>query len=58
MNKKMVKLSDGREVEVDVDENGNWCYVNWDAIKSMTEEEAAEAYGGLLETFTGRKAAD
>lgn len=54
----MVKLSDGREVEVDVDENGNWCYVNWDAIKSMTEEEAAEAYGGLLETFTGRKAAD
>jgi len=31
------------------DANGN--YINWDLIKSMTEEEAAEMWCGLCETF-------
>jgi hypothetical protein len=30
-------------------------YVNWPSIEAMTEEEAAEAYQGLHDIFTGRK---
>lgn len=51
-NKKTIKLSDGREVEVDVDANGHWCYIDWEAIKAMTEEEANECFNDLLKTFT------
>ncbi len=32
-----------------------FCYVNWRAIEVMSPEEAAEAYQGLHDTFTGRK---
>lgn len=30
-------------------ENGT--YINWDAINAMTEEEAAQMWDGLCETF-------
>jgi hypothetical protein len=36
------------------EERVNGCYVNWEAIRNMTEEEAEEAWVGFHETFTGR----
>jgi hypothetical protein len=32
-----------------------FAYVNWPSVEAMTDEEAAEAWQGLHNVFTGRK---
>ncbi|MDX1944407.1 MAG: hypothetical protein SFU86_03295 [Pirellulaceae bacterium] len=32
-----------------------FAYVNWPSVEAMTDEEAAEAWQGLHDVFTGRK---
>jgi hypothetical protein len=46
------KAPNQEEVDKAIRETG--CYVNWEAIKAMTEEEAGEFYGDLMDTFSGR----
>lgn len=37
-----------------IEHDANGCYINWEAIRSMTEEEAEEMWNDLRETFPRR----
>lgn len=48
----MGKAPNQDEVDKAIKERG--CYVNWEAIRQMTEQEAEEFWYGMLETFCSR----
>ena len=50
------RIPNREEIDKAIKEHG--AYINYEALRKMTEEEAAEIYDGLLNTFLPQRRTD